>query len=162
MARSHGARKSPAARPTRDEDLIARAEAAMVELSSHFAGWMADECRRLEGALRRLEADPSDRGLIAQLFRVAHDIKGEAGTFGFPMFERATASLCRLIGDAPSRERLPLRLVARHVAAVRRGLQTDREGEALISELERATAQFLSDAQAVDNCPEIESPPLAP
>jgi chemotaxis protein histidine kinase CheA len=161
MARSHAAKPRSARSPSRDDnDLVARAEAAMAELSSHFAGWMQDECHRLEGLCRKVEAEPSDANLLDDLFRAAHDVKGEAATFGFPVVARITASLCQLLGAAPDRAQVPFPLVARHVAAVGQALRIDREGEALAGDLERATAQFLRDAMKL--YPEIKSPPLAP
>jgi chemotaxis protein histidine kinase CheA len=161
MARSHATKPSSVHPTSRDgDDLVARAEAAMTELSSHFAGWMQDECRRLEGLCRKVEAEPSGAQPLEDLFRAAHDVKGEAATFGFLAVARITASLCLLLGSAPDRARVPFPLIARHVAAVRQALHIDREGEALAGDLERATAQFLREAMKI--YPEIKSPPLAP
>jgi HPt (histidine-containing phosphotransfer) domain-containing protein len=67
-----------------DDDPVARAEAALGQLSSEFSGWMQSECERLETArkdIRRLGFDPNTHDA---LFRSVHDIKGEAATFGFP------------------------------------------------------------------------------
>lgn len=160
MARSHAKSRPPPRRPSSDDDLIARAEAAMADLSSHFAGWMQDECRRLEGLSRRVALQPTDAALLERLFRAAHDIKGEAATFGYPVIERITASLCRLMSRAPDRATIPFPLIARHIAAVRQALGIDRDGNALAGELETATADFLRDAMKV--YPEVKSPPLAP
>jgi len=38
----------------------------------------------------------------AELFRAAHDIKGEAATFGYPAVVGAADSLCRLLEHTPS------------------------------------------------------------
>jgi HPt (histidine-containing phosphotransfer) domain-containing protein len=53
------------------------------------------------------------------LFRAAHDIKGEAATFGYPAVASAAESLCRLIEHAPHPERIPAALIDQHVDAVR-------------------------------------------
>src|ERR1700741_2271205 len=79
------------------DDPVARAEAALAELSSEFAGWMDSEGDRLEAARRGGKRDAFPRKSHDILFRAAHDIKGEAGTFGFPAVVGAAESLCRLI-----------------------------------------------------------------
>ena len=55
----------------------------------------------------------------AELFRAAHDIKGEAATFGYPAVVGAADSLCRLLEHTPDMSRIPLTLVEQHVDAVR-------------------------------------------
>lgn len=163
MARTRAHKISPAPRALdREEALIARAEAAVVELSSHFSGWMDDECLRLEGLYRRVEAAPADLIVQDKLFRTAHDIKGEAATFGFPLVERIAASLCQLVSNAADRTRIPPALIGLHVAAIRQATRVEREGDVLAADVERAAAQYLSDAYNGEDCPRIESPPLAP
>ena len=51
---SHPLRRAVGPAGPRDDDPIARAEAALVQLSSEFTGWMESECERLEAA--RLDA----------------------------------------------------------------------------------------------------------
>ena len=55
----------------------------------------------------------------AELFRAAHDIKGEAATFGYPAVVGAADSLCRLLEHTPGMSRIQLTLVEQHVDAVR-------------------------------------------
>src|SRR5690242_20654439 len=60
------------------DDPVARAEAALAELSGEFSGWMHAECEQLDGARRiALEAGMAAKQ-CATLFRAAHDIKGQA------------------------------------------------------------------------------------
>src|SRR6266700_3774950 len=53
-----------------------------------------------------------------ELFRAAHDIKGDAATFGFPSAAAAAESLCRIIEHAPDLEKVPRDLVTHHINAV--------------------------------------------
>lgn len=53
------------------------------------------------------------------LFHAAHDIKGEAATFGYPALAGAAESSFRLIEHTPDPNRVPLKLVDQHVDAVR-------------------------------------------
>lgn len=100
------------------EDPIARAEKALAELSPEFANWMESECHRLDQARRALGSDLTTSNKDA-LFHAAHDIKGEAATFGYPAVASAADSLCRLIEHTPDITRIPCELIDQHVDAVR-------------------------------------------
>ena len=102
-----------------EEDPIARAERALIELSTEFGGWMHSECERLDQARRALADGGFTKANKEALFHAAHDIKGEADTFGYPEVAGPADSLCRLIEYAPDPTRIPPALVDQHVDAVR-------------------------------------------
>src|SRR5450830_831576 len=80
-----------------EEDPVARAEKALADLSTEFSSWMDSECERLDQARRSIAAGGFTAPSKDALFHAAHDIKGEAATFGFPLVVLAADSLCRLI-----------------------------------------------------------------
>ena len=153
------------------DDPVARAEAALAGLSHEFSTWMDAECERLDRA--RLAIAPS--GLTGatrdELFRAAHDIKGEAETFGFPCAGHAADSLCRLIEHTrPTPRAFPLALVEQHVDAVRAIIRESARADighlaaALAERLRQVTDDFLAQESrdrphALDGVP---SPPIAP
>src|SRR5947209_8858531 len=100
------------------DDPVARAEKALAGLSGEFNDWMAIECDRLAAA----HADILKQGFTTdtreELFRAAHDIKGDAATFGFPIAGAAAESLCRIIEHAPDLERVPPELIVHHINAI--------------------------------------------
>ena len=102
-----------------EEDPVARAEKALAELSSEFGSWMESECERLDKARRDIAAAGFTRVNKDALFHAAHDLKGEAATFGYPAVAAAADSLCRLIELTPDNTRIPVKLVDQHVDAVR-------------------------------------------
>jgi chemotaxis protein histidine kinase CheA len=53
-----------------------------------------------------------------ELFHAAHDIKGDAATFGFPSAGAAADSLCRIIEHAPDLGKVPAQLIAHHINAI--------------------------------------------
>jgi HPt (histidine-containing phosphotransfer) domain-containing protein len=117
---SHALRKAvAAAAPNETDDPVARAEAALAELSGEFGTWMESECDRLEAARQDVKRDGFTEKTHDVLFRAAHDIKGEAGTFGYPAVVGVADSLCRLIEHTPEMMHIPLALVDQHVDAVR-------------------------------------------
>ena len=101
------------------EAAIARAEKALAALSPEFGAWMDSECDRLDGARREILDSGFTDTNKETLFRAAHDIKGEAATFGYPAVASAAESLCRLIEHAPDPDRIPAALIGQHVDAVR-------------------------------------------
>lgn len=153
-----------------EDDPVARAEAALAELSSEFAGWMDSECERLDKARHAVNI----RGLFQQtrddLFHAAHDIKGEAATFGFPAVAAAADSLCRLIEHTPEVTRIPLPLVDQHVDAVRAIYREYARSDAkevadrLTKRLREVTDEFLlnENRHRPDYLDGIVGPPLAP
>ena len=102
-----------------EEDPVVRAEKALSELSPEFSTWMDSECERLDRARRSVGKSGFTRANKEALFHAAHDIKGEAATFGYPAVASAANSLCRLIEHTPDVTRVPFELVDQHVDAVR-------------------------------------------
>ena len=102
-----------------DDDPVARAEAAMETLSSEFADWMVKECDRLDTARAGIRQHGFNKATIAELFHSAHDLKGDAATFGYPLTAPVAGSLCMLLEHSPKHDRIPLLLIDQHVDAVR-------------------------------------------
>ncbi|HEY0267557.1 MAG TPA: Hpt domain-containing protein [Rhizomicrobium sp.] len=131
-----------------DMAAMKRAEAAMDGLKSEFGDWIADDVRALVAARARHAKTP-DAESRAALLRAAHDIKGQAPTFNYPLIARVAASLSRLIGELPPAAALPAGLVDAHVGAIqvihRQGLQTadDKTALALCAELDARVNEAL-------------------
>jgi hypothetical protein len=96
---------------------IKRAEAAMEGLKTEFAAWALDDVRRLEEARARFAQTPDDAARGA-LLRAAHDMKGQAATFDYPLIARVAGSLSHLIQASPCGKALALALIDAHVAAI--------------------------------------------
>ena len=142
-----------------DPEALARAEAALLALSSKYADWLQEELGKLDAAREAIRVDGASRTRIDMLFARAHDLKGLGGTYGFPLVSRLAASLCRLLGDGDERIQTPLALVDGHVKAIKAAVRDDIRdanssiGAALAGELERHTAQHLADIRPYhENC----------
>jgi HPt (histidine-containing phosphotransfer) domain-containing protein len=129
------------------DDPVARAEAALAQLSSEFSDWMDDECEQLDRARRNVR----QAGMAAQqreaLFRAAHDIKGQAATLGFPLVAAVAESLCLLIDETNDPRRIPLALIDQHVDAVRAIIREHSrpQAEAVASKLTRTLRAVCDD-----------------
>jgi HPt (histidine-containing phosphotransfer) domain-containing protein len=152
-----------------NDDPVARAEKALAELSSEFGNWMDSECDRLDRARCVLARDWTQSNIDA-LFHAAHDIKGEAPTFGYPALASAADSLCRLIEYAPDIARIPSALIDQHVDAVRaihrEYARSDAKSLAdrLTKRLHEVTGEFLirENRKRPDVLAQLKSPPIVP
>ena len=97
------------------DDPVARAEKALAGLSGEFKNWMTVEADRLSDAHAAILRDGFNDVTREELFRAAHDIKGDAATFGFPSAGAAAESLCRIIEHAPDLDEVPSNLIAHHI-----------------------------------------------
>jgi HPt (histidine-containing phosphotransfer) domain-containing protein len=152
------------------DDPVARAEKALAGLSGEFRNWMTIEADRLSAA----HANILERGLTdnsrEELFRAAHDIKGDAATFGYPSAGAAAESLCRIIEHAPELDEVPSNLIAHHINAIqaivreRTKLDTVAMANELSRQLRGVTDEYL--VQANHDRPEhleaILAPSIAP
>lgn len=100
------------------DDPIGRAEQALAGLSSEFKDWMTIEVNRLSSAYVAIRNDGFTKARRDELFHAAHDIKGDAATFGFPAAAGVAESLCRVIEHAPDLERVPAELFTHHINAI--------------------------------------------
>jgi chemotaxis protein histidine kinase CheA len=163
-------RKAIAPTSTSDDDPIARAEAALIQLSSEFPNWMQAECERIEAARQAIKLSGMTEHAHNTLFRAVHDVKGEASTFGYPEVVGVADSLCRLLEHTPEIARIPLLLVDQHVDAVRAMTRENAHADKaevageLVRRLREVTDDFLKRENDFrpDYLENIFAPPLVP
>jgi chemotaxis protein histidine kinase CheA len=128
---------------------------------------MEDEYRAPRGSAA-IRASASLTDVTRQvLFRTAHDIKGHATTFGYPMAADVADSLCRLIEHTVDVARIPLAFIDQCVDSVSAIIREHDEenAEATAVELEpelRVLTDELLGIGANTDDPVNMSPPLAP
>lgn len=152
------------------DDPLARAEAALGQLSGEFAGWMTAECDRLDAARSAVKLSGFSKRNFDELFHAAHNLKGDAATFGFALAAPAAESLCRVLEHSPDAGRIPVELVDQHVDAVRaivREYARPDIGDVatmLTRKLRRVSDEFLvhENRHRPDYLDELVSPPLVP
>lgn len=119
---------------------LARAEAAVADLAKSYVGWATadvDKCTEYLATARAAEihtalpAGAVDKRIIATqaLYAVAHNIKGQGSSFGFPLMTRLGESLCVLTrGKRPFSDG-ELNLVGSHLDAMRLVLTQEIRGD---------------------------------
>lgn len=121
------------------DDPVARAEEALAGLAGEFKSWMLVEAERLTAAHAAIARKGFSEEAADELFRAAHDIKGDAATFGYPSAAAAAESLCRIIEHAPEIEKVPTELIKHHIDAIQAIVHnhTRLDGATVASELSR-------------------------
>jgi HPt (histidine-containing phosphotransfer) domain-containing protein len=128
-----------------------RAETAMATLKSEFTDWIASDVKSLIDARARYAKTP-DAAARGALLRTAHDIKGQAPTFNFPLIARVAGSLSRMIGELPPTAALPLSLIDAHVTAIqvihKQGMKdtNDKIAQTLCAELNARVDEVVAAA----------------
>ena len=152
------------------DDPVARAEKALAGLSGEFKKWMSIEADRLSAAHAAIRSVGFTDETCEELFRAAHDIKGDAATFGYPSAGAAADSLCRIIEHAPELERVPSNLIAHHINAIqaivheRTRLDTVSMAGELSRELRGVADEYLTHANRdrPEHLEAILAPSIAP
>lgn len=136
--------------PALDQKAIARAEAALDKMSVQFDEWIKEELARLMEAWAAYEADPTSTQTKYELHRRAHDLKGLAPTYGYPLVGRICASLCKLSGDEHGDIVAPVSLLKAHVDSTKAAVIGKVKGAehpvglALVAELETQTRALIA------------------
>jgi chemotaxis protein histidine kinase CheA len=134
-----------------DMGAVKRAEQAMENLKTEFAEWINDDVRRLTESRNAFATTPNDESR-ENMFRVSHDLKGQALTFGYPLAARVASSLCRLLEGGNAAAALPL--IDAHVDAIRVIVRDNVKQDApqvaalLAAELEARVAEVLPESKA--------------
>jgi len=152
------------------DDPIARAEKALAGLSGEFKAWMLVEADRLSAAHAAILKNGFTERNSEELFRAAHDIKGDAATFGHPAAAAVAESLCRIIEHAPDLDNVPSELIVHHINAVQAIVRdhTKLDSTTVAAELSRRLRKVADDylMQANRDRPEhleaIAAPSIVP
>jgi chemotaxis protein histidine kinase CheA len=134
-----------------DMAAIKRAEQALANLKTEFEDWISTDVARL-GTTRDAFAKSANDDTRGELYRAAHDLRGQALTFEYPLIARMAKSLCNLLDGADGHP--PIALVDAHVDAirviVRQNIKAagDKTAVMLSEELEARVREFLEKPKA--------------
>lgn len=102
-----------------DLDAIARAEAVIANLADDYLDWVREDFVRLEAAYETLKTGGDNKANIDALFQIAHDMKGQGGSFGYDLMTAIGDHLCRLVEDLEKVGPRELVMIRVHIDAMR-------------------------------------------
>ena len=110
------------------QEAIGRAQAALAAFCDAYREWAEADVQRLKAASTGLHSDPEERERhIREMYRIAHEMRGQAATFGFPLMSEISNSLCHFIETITRATPRDLQILNLHVNALRAVLAENAE-----------------------------------
>lgn len=103
-----------------DLDALARAEAVIANLADDYLDWVREDFVRLEAAYDVLVSGKGDDvANLEALFQIAHDMKGQGGSFGYDLMTSIGDHMCRLLEKVDKAGPLEIAMIRLHIDAMR-------------------------------------------
>lgn len=104
----------------RPEEAIERARMALVDFRDTYEKWVAGDVKRLKAESDRILAAPEQsRPHVELLYGIAHEMRGQAATFGMPLLTEIGNYLCRFVENMGAPKGRDLEILDLHVEAMR-------------------------------------------
>lgn len=132
-----------------DLDALEKAESLIAGLQDSYLEWVEGDLEKLQSSYQ--EADAAEgaerRAKLEAVFSVAHDVKGQGGSFNYHLMTSIGNSLCRFIEKLPEQvSRGQMEVVKVHIDSMRLVIAQRLEGEG-----GKAGANLLRGLDAVIN-----------
>ncbi|MEK9722133.1 MAG: hypothetical protein VW405_01445 [Rhodospirillaceae bacterium] len=140
---------------------IMRALNAAEDLMGEYQGWAVDDLEALwQSFIHAAAADVLDADEIQNMFNMAHEIRGQGGTFGFPLVTVIADSLCKFIDGRARLTAVELEVIKVHILGMKAVFRQRLEGdhEELATEL-RSLLELLRAKVDMDTNFGVGGPP---
>lgn len=105
---------------TIDPEALARAEAALGEMVEDYPDWIKSLIDKLANEHRRAVDTPQERrGQFEKIRRIAHDMKGQGGTFNYPLITEFADSLYNFTGPSAGMTDNHVEIIKAHIDSMR-------------------------------------------
>ena len=112
------------------EAVLARAQAAVADLAKTYSPSTLADLDRCAAFLKTAREDAASRATaVRDLHGIAHNIKGQGSSFGYPLVTRIAHSLCNLVRQERDFADADLGIVQAHLDALRLILTKDIKGD---------------------------------
>lgn len=129
-----------------DEVALEAAQRIFDEMSEDYPDWVSDQIDRLYELHRRCVDSPEQRRvLFEQITAQAHDLKGQGGTFGYPLVTAFATSLNRFSAIRNDITDAHVEIVKAHIDAMRAVIRDRIKGDGgeIGAALQRGLAQVI-------------------
>jgi len=141
--------------PSLPDSVLEAAEAEIQSRAGDYATWIAGEVEEMARRIDRLGADSRHvAGLVADINRSAHEMRGQGGIFGYPLITQVAKSLYEATAGGPKAvtpsEQLLFKAHADAIKAVMNGrISGDggATGQQLLASLEVAKKKYAKAAE---------------
>lgn len=114
-------------------DLVAieMAEASIMDMKDDYLVWVKDDIEKLQGAYDKAVKDKEGRaGAQEEIYAFTHDIKGQGGSFGYPLMTAVGNVLCKFMeGVDGTLSDAQMEVVKVHIDTMRLIIMEKMEGD---------------------------------
>ena len=135
-----------------DNEVLRKAETAIEEMCEDYLGWVQKDLADIDTAFDLLVSQKgAERENLDQIFLLAHDMKGQGGTFGFNLITTIADQLCRLVDKKDFTNKNGFDAIRVHIDAMRVVISKKikghggKEGERVLNGLNRVMHKTLDD-----------------
>ncbi len=102
------------------QDDYEKAMDVLADLAKEYEGWVRADLKRLNETFAAAQTNEKDRTRLIQsdLFRIAHDMKGQGATFDYDLITQIGNHLCRYIEKKSSYGQVEMDAIDKHIKAL--------------------------------------------
>jgi len=141
-----------------DADTLQRAESVISDETDSYFELVKEDLVKLQLGVSDLKSNIEEpQQALEQIFFVAHNIKGQAGSFGFDILTQIADRLCRIIEYLDSVNPKELKVIELCILAMKlivvqsKNGSDEKEGQALIEGLDLVIVKFFPEQLAAAN-----------
>ncbi len=109
---------------------LERAEKVIADMADSYLEWVQEDLKKLDECYQAMQAAEPPRTEAAEgLFQVAHDIKGQGGSFGYDLMTVIGNELCRLLERQESYDSAEMQAIKVHIDAMKLVIQNTMIGD---------------------------------
>ena len=109
--------------------LIAKAQAAVDALRDSYKDQFRSDVDQMFATWRKLDAGADRRQVMDEIYGIAHNVKGQGGSFGYEFVTSVGMSLCRLLRSDARWTDDDLKIVHAHLNALELAARDDMTGD---------------------------------
>lgn len=136
------------------QTIMARVEAGMETLKHQYSDVLSSDLAALDKALEKIKAETGELPTEAatELYQAAHEIRGLAGSFDYPLLTGIAGSLCGFIDQLDSDLRPHIRVIELQVGAMHAVVANKitggggRQGRELVASIGDLVTKALAEA----------------
>ena len=111
-------------------EALARAEAVIADMADDYVTWAKEDLVNLQAALAKLRATKGDNSAeVEAIFQIAHDVKGQGGSFGYPLMTEIGHHLCRFLESLESANAAEIDVIGVHIDALKLVITKKMKGD---------------------------------
>ncbi len=112
-----------------DPTVLEKAERVIAEMSGEYLDWVKGDLKKIQDAFEGLKSSGGAKENLENIFEIAHDMKGQGGSFNYPLITIVANDLCRLLESLENAGAKEMEVIRLHIDTMRVIITNGMEGE---------------------------------